>query len=562
MIRFPSWLLLFFWFSPLLAQGPDAPSPPAELSKVEALEALTLALNTEVKDRTTQRDSLKKAVTDEQKAEISAEIDRTSARIKEFKKNLTTTATGIVSTDADAAAEAALSLNEELKNIFHPLIRELREATAQPREIENLAIEYARWKAKEQLANQAVLNVEQLLSEKPSAALLEELQSIKKSWEKKRQEAQGFAANTSFQLEERKRNAPSVVKLITSLLSNFWKNRGLSLLLALIALIVVWYCSLTIYLRLRVYSPVHRKQNDSFGTRLLDILAKFAAFFAGIFAAVIVLYVRNDWLLLTATLILLFGLIWASRTALPPYFEQIRLILNLGTVRQGERVIINGLPWRVDALNFFCVLTNPDLTAGVLRLPAKAMLAYHSRPTMPKEPWFPSRENDWVKLDDGVFGKIIQQTPDQVVIVKLGGSYKTYVTSAYLAKNPENITPQYRVITVFGLDYQYQKLATTTVPSIIRDTIYKLLVERYDKENINSVNVEFDSASASSLDFQISADVDGSLASQHDVIKRLLQRGAVDAANENEWVIPFPQLTLHKIDESNTAPARPISQQL
>jgi small-conductance mechanosensitive channel len=559
MIRFPSWLLLFICFSPLLAQEPDAPTPPAEVSKVEALEALTLALNTEEKDRTSQRELLKKAVTDEQKAELGTEIDRISARIKEIKRNLTTTATGIVSTDTDAAAEAALSLNEELKNIFHPLIRELRQATAQPREIENLAIEYARWKAKEQLADQAVLNVEQLLSEKPSAELLEELQSIKKSWEKKRQEAQVFAANTSFQLGERKRNAPSVVKLLTSLLSNFWKNRGLSLLLAFIALSLVWYGSLAIYLRLRVYSPVHRQQNDSFATRLLDVLAKFAAFFAGIFAAVIVLYVRNDWLLLTAMLILLFGLIWASRTALPPYFEQIRLILNLGTVRQGERVIINGLPWRVDTLNFFCVLRNPDLTGGVLRLPAKTMLSYHSRPTMPKEPWFPSHENDWVKLDDGVFGKIVQQTPDQVVMVKLGGSYKTYVTSAYLAKNPENITPQYRVSTLFGLDYQYQKLATTTVPAIIRDTIYNILVERYDKENIKSVNVEFASASSSSLDFQISADVDGSLASQHDVIKRLLQRGAVDAANENEWVIPFPQLTLHKTDESNPAPTRPIS---
>jgi hypothetical protein len=561
MIRFPYWLLLFICFSPLLAQEPDAPTPPAEVSKVEALEALTLALNTEEKDRTSQRELLKKAVTDEQKAELGTEIDRISARIKEIKRNLTTTATGIVSTDTDAAAEAALSLNEELKNIFHPLIRELRQATAQPREIENLAIEYARWKAKEQLADQAVLNVEQLLTEKPSAELLEELQSIKKSWEKKRQEAQGFAANTSFQLEERKRNAPSVVKLLTSLLSNFWKNRGLSLLLAFIALSLVWYGSLAIYLRLRVYSPVHRQQNDSFATRLLDVLAKFAAFFAGIFAAVIVLYVRNDWLLLTAMLILLFGLIWASRTALPPYFEQIRLILNLGTVRQGERVIINGLPWRVDTLNFFCVLRNPDLTGGVLRLPAKTMLSYHSRPTMPKEPWFPSHENDWVKLDDGVFGKIVQQTPDQVVMVKLGGSYKTYVTSAYLAKNPENITPQYRVSTLFGLDYQYQKLATTTVPAIIRDTIYNILVERYDKENIKSVNVEFASASSSSLDFQISADVDGSLASQHDVIKRLLQCGAVDAANENEWVIPFPQLTLHKTDESNPAPTRPIFQQ-
>jgi hypothetical protein len=45
------------------------------------------------------------------------------------------------------------------------------------------------------------------------------------------------------------------------------------------------------------------------------------------------------------------------------------------------------------------------------------------------------------------------------------------------------------------------------------------------------------------------------------VIKRLLQCGAVDAANENEWVIPFPQLTLHKTDESNPAPTRPIFQQ-
>lgn len=555
------WLSLIFLCFPVWAQEATAPAAPAEVSKVEALEALTLSLKAEEKDRTAQRENLKKALTDEQKAEISAEVDRISARIKEIKKNLTTTATGIVSTDTDAAAEAALSLNEELKNIFHPLIRELREATAQPREIENLAIEYARWKAKEQLADQAVRNVDQLLIEKPSAALLEELQSLKKSWEKKRQEAQGFAANASFQLEERKRNAPSVVKLLTGLLSKFWKNRGLSLLLALLTLIVVWYGSLTIYKRLRVYSPVHRKHDDSFATRLLDVLAKFVAFFAGIFAAVIVLYVRNDWLLLTAVLILLFGLIWASRTALPPYFEQIRLILNLGTVRQGERVIINGLPWRVDTLNFFCVLRNPDLTGGVLRLPAKAMLAYNSRPTMPKEPWFPSRENDWVKLDDGIFGKIVQQTPEQVVMVKLGGSYKTYVTSAYLAKNPENITPQYRVSTVFGLDYQYQHIATTTVPSIIRDTILKLLVERYDKENIKSVNVEFASASESSLDFQIAADVDGSLASQHDVIKRLLQRGAVDAANENAWVIPFPQLTLHKIDESNPAPVRPIPQQ-
>jgi hypothetical protein len=48
------------------------------------------------------------------------------------------------------------------------------------------------------------------------------------------------------------------------------------------------------------------------------------------------------------------------------------------------------------------------------------------------------------------------------------------------------------------------------------------------------------------LDFIIMMSADGSLAPQSLAIPRILQQCAVDAANENQWVIPFPQLTIHQ----------------
>lgn len=529
-----------------IAPTSETPSAKPENTKAVALEALTKSIRVEETERTAQRELLKKAVTEEQKKDISAEIDRISAKLKELKRDFTTTATGINPEENAVVANESLSINEELKNIFQPMARELREATAQPREIEKLSSELIQWRQRTALAKSAIAQLEELSKEDLSEELRKEITSSRKTWDKKLLEAESRVANAAVQLEERKRNAPSIFSLLTNLISHFWKNRGLSLLLAAFGGTAAWYISRRIYQSLKKHSPIHKKYQDTFTTRLFDVCANFFIVIIGLFTAIIVLYVRNDWLLLTAALIIVFGLVWASRTALPPYFEQIRLILNLGTIRQGERVIINGLPWRVEMLNFFCVLTNPDLTGGTLRLPAKSLLIHHSRPTMPKEPWFPSRIDDWVKLDDGTMGKVVQQTPEQVVLVKLGGSYKTYTTVNYLSKNPENITPQFRVSSTFGLDYQYQKIATTEIPEIIRKTVLKLLLERYERDAVKSVNVEFASAAESSLDYQISADLDGSLASQHDVIKRLLQRGAVDAANENNWVIPFPQITLHK----------------
>ncbi len=554
-IIFTNICLLSFSYAQNQPASPTAvtQSPPTtpETIKSQALGSLIETIRNEENERNAQRDLLKKATSDEQKKEISDQIERINQKIKDLKNEFSNTATGINPTDTTNDTPQSLVLNDELKNIFQPIARQLRDATAQPREIENLSNELLQWRAKESLARAAITQLDQLLSLKNPPELNNELTTLKKTWQKRLLEAEGRAANTSIQLAERKRNAPSVFGLLTNVVSHFFKNRGFSLLLALGGSIIVWYLCKRLYLIVKKYSPIHRKYQDSFTTRLLDIFVNIVVVIFGFAAAILILYMRNDWLLLTAALILFFGLAWGSRTAIPPYFEQIRLILNLGTVRLDERIIMNGLPWRVDTLNFFCELSNPELTGGKLRLPAKTLLPFYSRPSAPKEPWFPSRMDDWVKLDDGTIGKIIQQTPEQVVLVKLGGSYKTLLTTAYLAKNPENLSRQFRVSTVFGLDYRYQHIATKEIPEIIRISVLKLFVESYSNELVKSVNVDFSKASSSSLDFQISLDVDGSLASQHDILIRLLQRAAVEASNQNNWLIPYPQLTINNSKDSS-----------
>jgi hypothetical protein len=550
------WLLpffLLFLYHPLSAQEvtnpkatPAVPAEPVESEKIRALRVLTESLRALETERSGQRDLLKKATAEEQKKEITAEIERISTKIKELKTSFTITATGINPDDNQTQNTTPLSLSEELKNIFQPAIQELREATAQPREIESLKTQVIQWTGKVALARSAVSQIDALLKESKSEELTRELTSARKAWEKRLLEAETTLANNTVQLEERKRNAPSVVSLLANMLAHFWRNRGLSLLISVLALVVTLFVLRRSYREFRKVSPIHKKYHDTLTARLVDVFASLFITLASVFAMVLTLYIRNDWLLLTAVSILFIGLAWASRTALPPYFEQIRLILNLGTVREGERIIYNGLPWRVDSLHFFCVLHNPDLTGATLRLPAKTLLSSYSRPSMDKEPWFPTRIDDWVILDDGVMGKVVQQTPEQVVLVKLGGSYKTYPTLTYLAKNPENISPQFSVSTTFGLDYQYQSIATTDIPSIMQTKIYQSMVEEFGNDRVRSVSVEFASASASSLDFRITASVSGELAPQYNIIQRMLQRGAVDTANENHWVIPFPQLTVHQ----------------
>ncbi len=77
-----------------------------------------------------------------------------------------------------------------------------------------------------------------------------------------------------------------------------------------------------------------------------------------------------------ALIFLLWGGLDAKQT-FPMFWEQTKLLLNLSTVREGERAIYNGLPWHIKSLNLYTKLINPALKGGMIRLPLRELIGVH-----------------------------------------------------------------------------------------------------------------------------------------------------------------------------------------
>jgi hypothetical protein len=348
-------------------------------------------------------------------------------------------------------------------------------------------------------------------------------------------------------LEEKLADDRSVVSTVQNVFRNFFKSRGLNLLLSLLAFSAVFF-SMRLLQRV-LYKSVYVDQlgKKPFYLRLIGILYYFLTFLAATAALLLVLYVSGDWVLLGLALIFLFGVAWTGKHTLPQFWEQIKLLLNLSTVREGERVMYRGLPWKVLSLSIYTKLHNPDLKGGLIRLPLGELLGLHSRPFYKDEPWFPCRESDFVLLADENYGKVLMQTPETVQLQTIIG-HKTYLTQDFLQLSPLNLSRNFTIQLTFGLDYQHQALVTRQVPEVLHSALSETLQHEGYRETLLDMTVDFKEAGASSLDLAILAEFSGEVACDYYRLSRRIQRIAVETCNTHNWVIPFTQLTIHAAD--------------
>ena len=152
------------------------------------------------------------------------------------------------------------------------------------------------------------------------------------------------------------------------------------------------------------FSPILKSKARSFYVRLGEVLFHIMTFIGAASVALIVLYGSGDWVLLSLAIIFMIGLAWTAKQGLPRFWEQIKLLLNLGTVRENERVIYKGLPWKVVSINLYSRLENPALKSSRIRLPLRGLIELNSRPYHADEPWFPCRKEDWVLLTARLLG--------------------------------------------------------------------------------------------------------------------------------------------------------------
>ena len=562
--------LLFFLLIALLPpvtagqdqKNDDSPQPTPTLTTEEKKRE---ALNSILARQQTLRDSIKEKrqitqntkLTNFERQEAAEEITKFQLRISNLEKEFSSLATGVDLEEVGVEAGRELDLNRELKEVLRPVIQEFREITAAPRETEELRTEIDSLKGMLEVLRSASETLNKNISsanpERLNLALRDKLEDLAQQ----RQNLETELEIAEAKLAERQDNTPTFFTSLSQMVQKFFRTRGAHLLIAITAALVMLFLIRVGFRGVMKITPKTVNRAENFTGRLIHLSFVIVSIIGALIAFVVTLYLTNDWLLLALTLLFLLGVAWAGKNTLPQYVEQAKMILNLGSVRFGERIIFEGIPWQVQKINFYTTLKNPALEGGLVRLPMRDLMPLHSRPNGTRELWFPTHEDDWVILSDGTFGKVVQQTPDYVHLVKLGGARKVIPTPDFLSLHPENISKNFRITVTFGIDYRHQKIAVEKVPMILKATIQRALLEKVNKDQLLSLQVFFTAAAASSLDYRVVADFSGDVAPRLNTLRDFITSTCVEACNANDWNIPFTQITLHQAKTTEDSPDEP-----
>jgi len=546
--------LLLFPSTSLMLSGHQAEAEvvsqlPISSPNNDTLQKILLSKQTLQKKLSEEEKGLKKEKTEARQETIRAEIQEISSRIQALDSDFESIVSGVDPAEFSVITEN-VDWQQELRELLSPILEETRKMTARPREMEALRKQVALYRKRINLTDNAIKNIQQHIDGADSEAMKQELKPLILSRQQRYDELKARLAAVQQQLTEKEQSKVSFVSSIRAIFREFFKSRGLNFILALSAFFIVFL------LMRETQRLIHKRtrlgqlgEHRSFLLRLAVIVYYLLTFLIAITAFILVLYLSGDWVLLGLAFLLLFGVAWTSKQTLPKFWEQAQLLLNLSTVREGERIIYQGLPWRVMALNLYTRLHNPDLRGGMIRLPLSALIGLESRPFYTDEPWFPTKSGDLVELSDGAIGTIALQTPEQVVLDTRGGARKTYATLTFLGLNPINYSVNtFAVFTDFGIDYDCQPDIIRTIPDLLHAYIIKVLEEKEYGPDLIELIVDFKEAAASSLNLLIFAKFSGSQTANYFALSRFLQQAAVDACSKYGWGIPFTQVTLHQGD--------------
>jgi len=501
--------------------------------------------------------AVRKDLEDLKKKEPTKEITDRSEELQKELTNLNqsfeTLATQLQAEDLSQQEETKLDWFKEIQEITKPLLLAIREITDKPRKIDTLKTRVETLKKQIKQYQGAKSHLETLaaknsIEDKEAKKIYKE--RLNKLVEKYNPEFLKLKLEeTQRSLDQIQATEKSIFDFMADSFGEFFKVRGRNLLVAFFTFFGLWWGLDKLFYVINNKTRLLRKLNPQF-RKLMNAVSNVLILAIAVFAGLIALYLQDDWLLLSLIILTLFAVVWSSRQMIPQVLKQIRLILDLGTVREGERLIWKGVPFLIKDIGLYATLINTRLSGGVIKLPVGELIGQHSRPAVKEEPWFPTKTNDWLILSDGTFGQVVTQTVEQVVL-RHRGSLKYYPTSEFLTLHPLNLSTGYSLVMEFGLDYGVQSRICDEIPQLFKEGLRKHLAVHFEKDppDFQEVLVYFDNAGASSLNLLIVIKVDGRCAEDYYPFKWAVNKTLVRICNENNLVIPFNQLTVSLSDD-------------
>jgi len=490
---------------------------------------------------------LMKAKTGQEKTRLQAELNALSDAIVEQESSFEMILTaGLELSKGDAAAQKEFDWQKDLLEIVQPIMSELRQLTENKRKLHSLQKKISFYQSQMSDIDEVLKHISAINRQGLEKEALVEFERIDKKWQDQREENRHLLEVAQLQLDEMIKSQTAKEISAGEHIQQFATGRGATLLMALTAFMAVYFSMLLLLRSLNWISKRKEEEKRTYYQRIITLFYHFLMGALAIAAVFYVLSVRNDQVLIGITVLLLLSMVWLLKSSIPNYVNELRILLNTGSVREGECIIYNGIPMQVESLNYYTKLINPVLPELELRLTLAELAHYVSRPYAENEPWFPCTVGDYVMLSDSTYGMVKCITLENIVLSLANGTMpRTYTIAHFLAANPRNFSQGFIAISDFGIDYKHQAKCTTEVPEIMCAGIRQGLLQEIYGGSLKDLAVHFAKANTSSLDYKIIATFDGAAAGEYYAIVRALQRYAVEVCNQQQWTIPFAQLVIH-----------------
>jgi hypothetical protein len=428
----------------------------------------------------------------------------------------------------EAPQQRQFDLQQELEQLIRPLLHTLKDATEGPRQVSDLESRLEQVQARHKLAAQAMRAVERTRDLLPP----------------------GAPARAEAERELQQRWSPAIASLRDEMLvlranlvrlregqRSLWQTNTDSRRLLLSVLVFV-----TLYFGLRFLVDRllrSRRAERGFSLRLLEVVLQLLVVLIAIAATMVVPYARNDWLLLAVGIVFLLGAGWVLVRMAPQFFEQIRLLLNIGGVREGERILVDGLPFQVVALRFYTRLENPLLQGGALRVPLQFLIGRRSRRGAADEPWFPTGVGDVVLLQDGTFGPVRVQTPETVAIEHFGAP-RSLPTVEFLQQAPRNLSRGFVLDVTLPLGREPMRELQPDALAGLEQELLQAAVAFSGQEPVRSLRLQFQQVTPNGCELLLLVTCSGAIAADYYALRRRLQQTFVQACARRGWALPAP----------------------
>lgn len=460
-------------------------------------------------------------------AELASAVSSLEKRLQREKIGFVALASGVELTipEAESTSAKKRDLIQELQQLVEPLLDAIQRVSEKPRRIEYFKSKIASLSEQLTLMNKALANLDLALQQKKYPALEEKLKASKEALTHDRDEIQVRLNSLERQLNRDLGDHRTVLQVVTESVRGFFAVKGKNLLIALMVFIVVLW-SLLRFKRTLFSSRLSARMGAV--AKPLQMVYGVVATLLATVAVILTLHFLHDWFLVTSLVLLLLAFAWSSKAVITHFIGETKLALNLGPVKQGERVVWQGIPWLVKSLGFRSVLVNEALEGGTVMLPASALTGMLSRPYVKNEPWFPTKVGDWVLLDDGTYGKVETQTPETVVLDTYL-SKKHYASLAFLAQNPQNYSNGFELSTEILIRH------TAPIPSysVLNEKLTKLIREKQSAQSdLTAIESEIYPISNQMSKIWVKAECHGRLAASREAVRRGLHQTVGEISGE------------------------------